>query len=288
MVSGVPGFMTSATRKLRKVVSTNPEATAEIVIRKLYARYRGRRNPLGVATNGRSVRIHHRSTDADIFAVWQCFYKSQYELPRPRWHPPAHRDAVQRGYEAIVAAGRTPLIVDCGAYIGVSSLWFAARYPDAYIVAVEPAPDNARLARENAQGHHIEVIEAGIGAEEATLALVDSGNGTMGYRTVDAGDALCQVAMVTLRSILSQKSESIYQPFILKIDIEGSEKALFAKTPWTDFDRFPVIIVEEHDFMMPGRSTGSAFFEYHARRERDFLFVHENIFSIDCRALAGS
>jgi FkbM family methyltransferase len=280
--------LTSIVQKVRKATSTNPEVTVEAVVGKLYVRFRGWRNPLTTSLNGRTVRIHHRGTEADLFAVWQCFYKKQYELPRPRWHPAAHRDALQRRYQAIVARQKTPLIVDCGAYIGVSSLWFAACFPRARIVAIEPAPDNAKLLRRNAEGHQIEVIEAGVGAEESTLALVDSGNGTMGYRTVDAPDAMCQVPIVPLRDILARNQESTYEPLILKVDIEGSEKPLFANARWEDLDKFPIIILEEHDFMMPGSSTGSTFFEYHARRQRDFLFVHENIFSIDYRRLAGT
>ena len=277
--------VTSAIQKIQKATTTNLEVTVDGVIGKLYIRYRGWRNPLTTSVNGRTVSIHHRGTEADLFALWQCFYKSQYELPRPRWHPAAHRDALQRKYKAILARQRTPLIVDCGAYIGVSSLWFAARFPQARIVAIEPAPDNARLLRRNAQGHQIEVIEAGIGAKEGRLALVDSGNGTMGYRTIDDPAVTCQVPIVPLRTILARNPEPEYEPLILKVDIEGSEKSLFADTRWEDLDRFPVIILEEHDFMMPGHSTGSTFFEYHARRERDFLFVHENIFSIDYRRL---
>lgn len=279
------GSVASVARNIRKAASTNPEVTVEAVIGKLYIRYRGWRNPLTTSVNRRTVSIHHRGTAADLFAVWQCFYKSQYELPRPRWHPAAHRDALERKYRAIVARQRTPLIVDCGAYIGVSSLWFAARFPLARIIAIEPAPDNARLLRRNAQGHQIEVIEAGVGAEEATLALVDSGNGTMGYRTIDDPGVMCQVPIVPLRTILARNPEPEYEPLILKVDIEGSEKPLFANTRWEYLDKFPVIILEEHDFMMPGSSTGSTFFEFHARRQRDFLFVHENVFSIDFRRL---
>jgi len=277
--------VTSAVQKIQKAASTNLEVTVEAAIGKLYTRYRGWRNPLSASVNGQTVSIHHRGTEADLFAVWQCFYKSQYELPRPRWHPAAHRDALQRKYQAILTRQRTPLIVDCGAYIGVSSLWFAACFPQARIVAIEPAPDNARLLRRNAEGHQIEVIEAGVGAVEATLALVDSGNGTMGYRTIDDPEAAFQVPIVPLRTILARNAELEYEPLILKVDIEGSERALFANTRWEDLDKFPLIILEEHDFMMPGRSTGSTFFKYHACRERDFLFVHENIFSIDYRRL---
>jgi FkbM family methyltransferase len=38
--------------------------------------------------------------------------------------------------------GQTPLILDLGANIGASAVWFAVRYPAAHIVAFEPHPDN--------------------------------------------------------------------------------------------------------------------------------------------------
>lgn len=49
---------------------------------------------------------------------------------------------MDRLYQEILDSGRQPLIIDCGANIGCSALWFSARYPKSHIFAIEPAPDN--------------------------------------------------------------------------------------------------------------------------------------------------
>ena len=66
---------------------------------------------------------------------------------------------------------------------------------------------------------------------------------------------------------------------MVKIDIEGIEQDLFmANTEW--IDRFPVIIIELHDWLFPGQRTSSTFLKSIGIRDRDFVYVHENIFSI--------
>ena len=50
---------------------------------------------------------------------------------------------------------------------------FSARYPEAHIVAVEPAPDNFALLRKNCAGLDVDLREAGIGAVDGTARLSD-------------------------------------------------------------------------------------------------------------------
>ena len=63
-------------------------------------------------------------------------------------------------------------IVDLGANIGLTSLWYAKRYEPTQIVAVEPVPANARLIRRNLEVNGITdittVIEAAVGPESGT------------------------------------------------------------------------------------------------------------------------
>jgi Methyltransferase FkbM domain len=112
----------------------------------------------------------------------------------------------------------------------------------------------------------------------------------LAHRTTPLDDANKETAprvrSFSLATILTGDSAAGCEPFILKVDIEGSEKTFFNKD-WPSFDRFPIIIVEQHDFMMPGASTGDSFLSYHATRQRDFLYGSENIFSIDYKALAS-
>jgi len=67
----------------------------------------------------------------------------------------AHDAALRRYYERIVADGRQPLIIDCGANIGCASVWFATQYPKARILAVEPDPDNFRMLVRNSKPYAV-------------------------------------------------------------------------------------------------------------------------------------
>ena len=68
-------------------------------------------------------------------------------------------------------------------------------------------------------------------------------------------------------------------PFIVKIDIEGFEGELFSRNlEW--LDRFYVLIIELHDWMLPRQRSSQSFLRAVGALDRDFLQVGENVFSI--------
>jgi FkbM family methyltransferase len=228
---------------------------------------------LKVASHGKRFVIFHRRTYSDKTAIQQCFDQQQYDMPDRD-----HGAKIERLYQQIVAAGQQPLIVDCGANIGASVLWFTARYPRAHVLAVEPAPDNFALLQRNCAGLDVDLRMAGIGAADGSSHLTDTGWGTMAYRTT-ANEQGPTVAMLTVATLLASKPSSHYVPFILKIDIEGGEKPLF-EGDCTSIDRFPLIILEPHDWLLPGEGTSLPFFRFHAAAGREFCMKNENIASI--------
>src|SRR5260370_33764880 len=85
-----------------------------------------------VAYRGRTFNLEHRRwSQDDALAIKQCFTQGQYDMPSG-----AHGALVENIYREIVASGLQPLIIDCGANIGASVTWYAARYPEAHIIAV--------------------------------------------------------------------------------------------------------------------------------------------------------
>jgi FkbM family methyltransferase len=198
---------------------------------------------------------------------------------------PLHRNAVQAIYLDIIRSGKKPLIVDCGANIGASTAWFKMMYPEATIVAIEPAPDNfSMLVANSLQFDGINAVEAGIGPSDATAFLQDNGGGACGYRT-GSDETSVKINIVSLKTIMEAEKFKNHAPFILKIDIEGAEKDLFEKSSYSSMDCFPVLIFESHDFCMPALKTSSPFFKFHADTGRDFLFGTENVFSIDMNSV---
>jgi hypothetical protein len=68
-------------------------------------------------------------------------------------------------------------------------------------------------------------------------------------------------------------------PFLCKIDIEGGERELFAEqTGWIDC--FPLLVIELHDWLLPGQGVSRHFLREMAVRDRDFVYRGENVFSI--------
>jgi predicted O-methyltransferase YrrM len=58
-------------------------------------------------------------------------------------------------YESIVSAGRTPLVIDCGANIGLSAKYFSLEFPNARIIAIEPEKENMAQARRNCPSENV-------------------------------------------------------------------------------------------------------------------------------------
>ena len=216
------------------------------------------------------IRIVHRGTQADIAVVQQVFLARDYDLTRLRRH-----DEIQRFYQRCAR----PLIVDAGANIGASSVWFARTYPKAIVKAVEPHPGNFAVLTKNVSGLNVTSKCAAVAPRPGVLRLLDPGGGDWAFRTGDSeGVDLGEVPALTIESLIEPGEE----PFICKIDIEGGEADLFESAV---FSRFPVVVIELHDWMIPKGRTSQSFLRWHVQQDRDFVYINENIFSICNRLL---
>lgn len=182
--------------------------------------------PITVRAHGRELRVHARSNAADWGILRGIFLEREYELsPRP--------SDVAR-------------IVDLGANCGFASLYFAACFPDAEIVALEPMPGNARSCRRHFAMNRIraEVIEAACAREDgfAELLLTDH-DGCHGLVPLHDWKEKLRVETLSIPTLLARKAWTGID--ILKVDIEGYEKLLFEGSPsWLESVR--VIIGELH------------------------------------------
>ena len=218
--------------------------------------------------NGAVRPFLHRGTPSDVGVVDQMFKERWYSLAQLR-----------RGKElaSVARAMQRPLIIDAGANIGASVCWFAFNFPRGHVVAFEPDAGNFELLRRNTEGLNVELHRAALGSCDAMVKVVDPGLGEVGYRTEAADDG--DVPIVSIARLVAEKQAEGFDPFIAKIDIEGGERDLFA--PPTDWvDQFPLVIVELHDWLMPGQGTSRTFLQCVAARDRDFVHIGENIFSI--------
>lgn len=151
---------------------------------------------------------------------------------------------------------RPRTILDLGGYIGLASLALAQRYPDARILLVEPDPDNFLLAELNCRPFpNITCLRAGVWSKAGHLTVDNRTLGDWGImmREVAETDAPpLRIACHSVGDLIERAGFSGGVDF-LKIDIEGSEKALFDDPNAHEWvDRCKVISCELHDRMVPG------------------------------------
>lgn len=224
---------------------------------------------VSLGKNRFSVRI--RAGTKDLHTIRENFEKQPYRLSKCVWMP-RHR-FVEEEYERIAKTGARPLIIDAGANLGASALYFAYRYPRAHILAVEPEAECFKLLTYNTKEHaQIECIHGAVASQNGVAVVYDPGRSTDAYRAaVDGpllGKRLGQVKAYSIPHLL--QSSPVDPPLFLKIDIEGGEADLFSgDTSWVD--DFPVIAIELHDWMLPGRATSAPFLNAVTRHGRDFI-----------------
>ncbi len=176
--------------------------------------------------------IIFRPGSVDVYTLEGIFVAKEYDISLPpAWGDPKY-------------------IVDGGANIGCTSVFFANRYPNALIVSIEPERDNYTYLIQNiAQYPNIRGLKSAIWPNHGFIAVRDKGFGLRGFVVEEVNqqtpDAL---PTVTIPDVISDHKRID----ILKLDIEGSEKYLFEGNHehWLPFVR--CLIIELHDRMLPG------------------------------------
>jgi FkbM family methyltransferase len=212
--------------------------------------------------------IYIRPGESDLEVVHEVFFARHYDI-----RSEAVRDRVARRYAEIVGAGKLPIIIDAGANIGASTIWFARQYPQARIAAVEPDPGNLGMLRRNIRPYgNCSIIDAAIGAEPGFVSLSNSGE-QLAW-SVQTTRSSAGVPVVTLDDAF--KSSGGDEPFIVKIDIEGFERDLFASNlAW--LDRTYVVFVEPHDWMFPGERPSGPLQRAMANHSFELFIAGDNL-----------
>lgn len=118
-----------------------------------------------------------------------------------------------------------PVILDCGANIGLSILYFKTLYPEAVIKAFEPDSEIFKVLAENCNKFNlknVELLNKGVWIDNKDgLFLSDGADG--GKIINDSSNCeFKKIEMTRLKDILEREKEID----LLKIDIEGSEYAV--------------------------------------------------------------
>jgi FkbM family methyltransferase len=166
------------------------------------------------------ITIRYRLNKGDLHSIREIWLEEAYRLP---FEEPSG------------------VLLDLGANIGMTCLWLAKSYSFTQIIAVEPDPNNAALARQNLELNGIagQVIDAAIGPEEGMARFEFSELSNLG-RLSEKGSL---IPMISVSAII--KKFEVKEFGLIKIDIEGGEQELFdGPTEWLSVT--DAIIIEFH------------------------------------------
>jgi FkbM family methyltransferase len=150
---------------------------------------------------------------------------------------------------------RVQTIVDVGANIGMASLYYVQKYPDARIVAVEAEASNFAMLTRNVRPYpNILPIHAALWEKDgeiatATPSFSESPFSKVGF--VVNGVEGVPVRAITMRTLM--KETQIDSIDLLKVDIEGAEKEVFQSCDWMGSVR--CLAIELHDRFKPGATV---------------------------------
>jgi FkbM family methyltransferase len=163
----------------------------------------------------------------------------------------AYRDVLickDKQYEPDIPNFNPKTIVDAGAHIGMASIGFARKYPEAKIIAIEPEPENFKALLRNVSSYpSIIPIQAALWNEDGEVGLGASDAHPRGAFQIMENGAI-RVRAITMRTLM--RETGINSIDLLKMDIEGAEKEVFEVCDWIDNVR--VVSIELHDRIRPG------------------------------------
>jgi FkbM family methyltransferase len=227
-----------------------------------------------VETPNGARQLYCRKGTSDEGVVWSIFGRRDYDLSRLRRFA-----KIREWIEARHREGRRALIIDAGANIGASAVFFALTFPTALVIAIEPEPGNFALLVKNAQGLNIRCLQAALASADGQAEIRDPGEGNWGFRAEPTQSTGGGIPCVTIDSLYRETCNDTVFPFIVKVDIEGGEEEVFAhNTEWVA--RTPVLVAELHDWLLPKGRTSLPFLRCVSALDRDFVYLGEDVFSI--------
>jgi FkbM family methyltransferase len=166
-------------------------------------------------TPGPDLQLHLRTNGADHLLLEEILWERVYNY----------------------SGGPVGTILDLGSNIGVTACYFSRMYPSAEICCVEPDPANVKVLKKNLASNHVRgrVVEGAVGPADGTATLQLHADPRQNSLTAEQGQqqstqpGTFTVKLWSVPSLLEQ----LHWPRVdlLKVDIEGAEKALFANSP---------------------------------------------------------
>ena len=174
---------------------------------------------------------------------------------------------------------REPRILDCGANIGLASIYLSQRYPNARITAFEADPSLAAICRRNLAAYGaagVDVRDAAVWVGDGSIEFVCEGadSGAIASLRPSIDGPVAFVPAVRLRDWLAEPVD------LLKLDIEGAELPVLADCRDL-LHNVRALTIDLHEFNPLNRQTGPIF---ELLAQTGFLFDMRGLVSLPWRA----
>ena len=209
------------------------------------------------------MKLHYRPGSSDPWAIYNHLMK------------PRERDEYAPPRELPLAREDVRCVLDIGANVGATALYFSQVFPNAQVYAFEPAPDNFAVLEKNvANCDRIRAFNFALGAKDATLELFASDNPINfgGYSLHATGSDTSKKVSIPVKGVASVLTNlSLEKIDIVKIDTEGAE--------WDILTAFPEGILQNVKYI-----TG----ELHGNRDFALLEYLSRWFDVGMRKKLSS
>ena len=197
-----------------------------------------------------------RPDSSDYYTFNQVFIESQYAIPLPF----------------------APLnIIDAGANVGFSPLYFTNRFPGSTIIAIEPNDSNFESLQKNTANHpNIKLHHKGLWYRDAQLYITNLDSKVQNdYIVAETEDTTNKSSFpaISIASIIKENNWETVD--LLKMDIEGAEREVFGFNFEEWLPKTRVIFIEVHDNFKKGSSK--AVFAAISKYNFSFTMNNENL-----------
>lgn len=141
------------------------------------------------------------------------------------------------------------VIIDVGANIGDSTIYFAKKYPKAVIYAYEPAKSVFKILSKNLEQNNVgnvQTFQLGVGSKKGSVYFYENSKSGLSSLYLKGDTQKRQkINLVTLSQVI--KKHKITSCDLLKIDCEGGEFDILLKLKRNIYSHVKNIVVEYHD-----------------------------------------
>lgn len=188
----------------------------------------------------KKFKIYLRTGKIDFFVLNQIFCDEQYKSTQ--------------------YIKNAKIILDLGANIGLTTLYFKSIFPEATIICVEPETENFKMLEKNtAQLSSVFLENKGVWSHSTTIFIENNTKYSDGFTVSEKKSEKTMASIDCLSIIEIIKKYNLLQIDILKMDIEGSEKIILESNPdeWLSITK--CLMIETHDRIM--KNSAKTLFE---------------------------